>query len=168
MWFNGKGKTGTEADGSQDAQGILIEAFFRVADAADDLIADVIQAMEKVDDAGVRMIAQGIDRKVTALAVFFEGTGEFHMVGMTVVLVAGVFPVGCDFNRMMVDDDRDGAMLDPGINGMEVMKDFLDLQRHGICGQIIVMNRQMQQVRADCPAYHIRFIAVFIQLFQEF
>ena len=113
VFFDGETQLGSEANGTQDTQGIFCKALGRIVDGTDDVIMKIIEAVEKIHQAELRMVAQGVDREVAAGTVVLQTAGEGDMIGVAVIFVCGFGAVGGDFQHLaFAEDDADGSVLE--------------------------------------------------------
>ena len=73
MFFDTEIQLGGKTHGPQHPYRVFLVALFRVADQADQVIADVVYAVGVVKNAlADRIVVQGVDGEVAALRVFFQ------------------------------------------------------------------------------------------------
>ena len=111
------GVSGREAEEPQDAQIILANPRFRIADEAHPSRAKILEPADIIVDRPVGAHRQRIDGEVAPARVGGEVAPERHL---------GPTPVGLDvlaqrrrFDRAPVDDDRHRAMRDAGQSDLE-------------------------------------------------
>ncbi|MNL20558.1 hypothetical protein D3C87_1418150 [compost metagenome] len=72
--FDAEIQLGGETHRAQHPDRVFLVALLRIADQANQLIADVVYAVGVVEDAlADRIVIQGVDGEVAALRVFFQG-----------------------------------------------------------------------------------------------
>jgi hypothetical protein len=166
-----------EADRADHPQGILPEAFVRVADGPQDAMADVADATERVDEPGrerqgrdgpgcvrsgllrcglVRYAAPGerVDGEIAPAQVLLDRVAEFHTVRSSEVGIVVVDPEGRDFVLGPAGPDRDRAegvlVHRPGV------EDLKKLVGSGARGEVPVERGAVHQGIAERPADDIR------------
>ena len=161
--LNGKIIDGGETQGPENAQGVLIEAFFRFADAADEAGGQVSLSVKGIRKTGFGIPGHGIDGEIPPGQVFRQVVHKVDRVRMTVVGIVPVDPVGGYLIGNMIHHNGQCAVLQAGFHGMKIMKDFLHLLRQGGGTDIPVMGLQTQHGIPDAAADHISREAGFIQ-----
>lgn len=153
-----------KADRAQDAQSILLQALCGTSDTADDAVSQILFSVKRVDDAEVRMHRHRVDGEIAAAEILQKIGGEADSVGTAVIVIAGFDAVGGHFDRLIVHDQRQRAMLDPGRDDPASPGEQCDhLFRPGICGDIVIMHRKVEQSVTDTSADEERFMMMFIQ-----
>ncbi len=108
---------GMEAEKPQDAQVVLADAGWRVADEADPPGGEIREAVRVVVEGPVGAERERVDGEVAALGVGREVAAEAHD-GVTAVRL-DILAQGRDLEGLAVDHHRDGAVLDAGRDGLE-------------------------------------------------
>ena len=166
--FDRKAEAGCETDRTQYAQSIFVQTVLGDADAADDAVFQVFLSAEEIAYFQCGRASHGIDGEVAAGTVFPETPGKCDRIGMTVIGIIPICPVGRDLNRHLIGNNCHSAMLDSrrknGIFRTEYRKHLF-----GECigGQIIIMHRPAEQCITHCTADHIAFMSVLIQFFHQ-
>src|ERR1051326_5328739 len=140
-----------EAQRPQDPEIVLLEPPVRVAHRANQLLSQVVRALEGVAPlVADRMVGDRVDREVAAREVVGERDAELHH---------GVPAVGADVPAERGDlvgpvvpvEHRDGAVLDPHGNG--ALEQAPHCVRGGGGREIEVVVLEVQQVVADRAAH---------------
>ncbi len=106
-----------ETDGAEDAEVVFVDARCRVADEADEFVAEVFLAIDEVEDFfGGGVVEKGVDGEVAAFGILF-GIGKGDGVGAAAVGAIGVGAEGGDFEAVAVLDREDDAVLFADGNG---------------------------------------------------
>src|SRR5262245_42685699 len=152
-----------ETEKAQDTQIILGDALCGIADEAHAAIVQIVETAGVVIDPAVASHRQRIDREVPPLGIRPPVAAELDL---------GVAAVGLDilaqrghFERLLVDDNRDRAVLDAGRHRLEsgggdALHDFF---RNGGGGDIHFRDRYAEQRIAHRPADDARLLAVAVQ-----
>ena len=141
-----------EAQGAEDAQGVLFKAVLRPADAADQAAREVRLPAEEVDQAPVRAPGHRVDGKIPPGEVLPQIGREADRVGVAVVGIGRLAAVGRDLQRLAAQKDGDGAVLEAGQDHPIAGEDGLHLLRQGRGGEIVVPGRMAQQSVAHAAA----------------
>ena len=171
-----------EADGAEHADGVLAEADVRVADAAQDPLAQVAQAADVVDHAVLeRVVEERVHREVAAEGVLLgraEGVVA-HLVeraGRLRVAAAGrggaggvvrlrVAAEGRGLDLLLAEADQREAEAAPDDEG--VAEEPLDLARAGVGRHVEVLGRAAEEDVADAAADEIRDEAGVVEAVQD-
>lgn len=142
---------GGEADGAEEAEGVLLEAVAGDADGAEDAGFEVSAAADEVDDlTGEGVFEEAVHGEVPALGVFLGG-GEDDGVGVAAVLIDAIGPESGDLDGVAIFFYEDDAeVLADGIASGEEGLDFL---WGGGSGEIVILGNASEQAvthRASC------------------
>ena len=74
MFFDAKVELGRKTHCAQHTHRVFLVALLRIANQAQQAVANVVYAVGVIEDAlADRIVIQGIDREVSTLGVFFQG-----------------------------------------------------------------------------------------------
>ena len=148
-----------KADRAQDAQSILLQALCGTSYTADDAVS-----RRRGSEVRMHRHRHRVDGEIAAAEILQKIGGEADSVGAAVIVIAGFDAVGGHFDRLIVHDQRQRAMLDPGRDDPASPGEQRDhLFRPGICGDIVIMHRKVEQSVTDTSADEERFMMMFIQ-----
>src|SRR5262245_54115695 len=148
---------------AQDAQIILRDAFGRIADEAHATMVQIVETAGVIVNRAVARHRQRIDREIPPLGVRSPVATELDL---------GVAAVGFDihaqrshFERLLVDDNCDGAMLDASRHRLEAgSSDTLDDLLGDRGGSNVDLgNRHAEHRIAHGTADSARLLAVLVQ-----
>src|SRR6185369_5312070 len=97
---------------AQDAQVVLGDALCRIADEAHSAVAEIGEPTGIVVDRAVARCRQRVNREISPLGIRLPVAAKFNLGMATVGLY--ILAKRCHLEGMFVDDDGDGAVLDPG------------------------------------------------------
>ncbi len=72
----GEAQLRCEPAGAQDAEGVFLEALLGIAHHADDALLYIIDATQRVEDARIWLVSEGIHGEVAAAEVLLYGGDE--------------------------------------------------------------------------------------------
>ncbi|MNZ54358.1 hypothetical protein D3C78_722570 [compost metagenome] len=169
---------GGEAHGAQHAHRVFLVALGRVADQADQAVADVVYAVGVIENAlADRVVIQGIDGEVAALRVFFQGAvyvvaqnaPAFVTRGLVAVFLFVVLRVigaeGRDFDDFAAKVDV--HQLEAAANDPCVAKLGADLFRRGAGGDVEILGGDVEQHVAHAAADQISLVPGVLQAFDD-
>src|SRR5664280_947923 len=154
---------GMEAEETQDSQIVFRDALCRIADEAHAPRRQIVKPADIIIDRAVARGRQRVDGEIPPLGVDLpvaaEGDLGVAAKGLHVLAQRG------HLERMLVDDDGDGAVLDPRGHRLEAgRRDALDhLVRHRRGGDVDFMDRNAEQRVAHRAADHARLLAVTVE-----
>ena len=156
-----------EPQGPQDAQRVLGKAVGRCADTPHDTGGQITAAAVEVDDPLAGGVGHGVDGEVPPRKVGGKVVHKLYAVGVAVVAVAAVQPVGRDLIRLAVQDDRYCAVLFAGQDKPLVMEDRPQLVGPGGGADVPVAGQTAQQAVAHAAAHHIGTVPGGAQRLQQ-
>ena len=154
---------GMKAEEAQNAQIVFRDAISRIADEAHAPRGQIVEPADIIVDRAVARGRQRIDGEVAPLGIGLpvaaEGDLGVAAVGLHVLAQRG------HLERMLVDDDGDGAVLDAGRHRLEAGGgDALDhFVRHRGGGDVDFRDRHSDERVAHRAADHARFLAVAVE-----
>ena len=164
--IDGEAEAGGEADGAEEAQGVFGEAGGGVTNGAEDTGFQIGEAADEVDDfATFGVFEESVDRKITALGIFFRGR-KSHGFWATAVFVRAIGAEGGDLGVVTLVADDDDAEV--GADLVAFRKKFEDLGRGGGGGDVVVLGFEAEDFVAHAAAGEIRDVARLTQLAGEF
>ncbi len=151
------------AEEPEDAQIVLGDPLVRVADEAHAPGGNIVKPADViVHDAG-GVDRQAVDGEVAPLRVDDPVAAERDL-GLAAERL-GILAQRGDLERMRIDDQRHGAVVDAGRHALDAGRlgaaDHFGGQRGG--RDIDVADRNLQQRVADRAADHARFLAIAVQ-----
>ena len=154
---------GVNAEEPQDAQIILGDPPVGVADEAHPPCRDIGKPADVVMHDALGVDRQAVDGEIAPLGIAHPVAAE-RDPGLAAEGL-DILAQGRDLERLRVDDQRDGAMLDAGRHALDAGEpgaaDHLVRQRGG--GDIDIADRKLQQRIADRAADDARLLAVAVQ-----
>ena len=105
-----------KAEEAQDAQVVFLDPPPRLADEAHALRGNIGKAADIIVHLAVQPSRQRVDGEVAPLGVGLPVAPEYHARLASERL--DIFAQRRDLDRMMIDDGRDGAVLDAGRHGL--------------------------------------------------
>ena len=141
-----------EAEEAEDAEVVLADAGFGIADEADAAGFKVGQTVQRVDHPARPVGVKRVHREIAALGVFLDPAGKGHHG--TAAIGFHIAAEGGDLVRLALRDDRHRAMLDPGGNDFETRSfgQIRDCFGRRIGGNVDISDRLSQQVVAHAAA----------------
>ena len=152
-----------ETEKAQDAQIVLGDAFGRIADKTHAAVAEIVEPTGIIVDRAIARCRQRIDGEIAPFGVGLPVAPEFDL---------GMAAVGLDvlaqrrhLERMLVDNDRDGAVLDTGRDRLEpggrnALHNFF---RHRGGSDVNLGDRHAQQRVSHRAADDARLFAIAIE-----
>ena len=153
--LEGKAELGGEADGAEQPQRVLRKARFRIADAAQQAVPQVLPPAERVDETIRFAVGHRVDRKVAPGEVLLDRGGERYAVGPSAVRIAAVDAERRDFIRLAVEQHGHGAVADAGFDDREVPENGLRFRGARVGRNVPVVRRAAEQAVAHAAAYGI-------------
>ena len=154
---------GMNAEEPEDAQVILGDARGGIADEAHAPGADIIQSADVIMHHAIGIDRQAVDGEIAPLGVADPVAAERHRRLAAEGL--GILAQRGDLERLRVDHQRHGAVLDTGRHALDPGRlgaaDHLGRQRSG--RDIDIADRNPQQRIADRAANHAGFFAAAVE-----
>ena len=154
---------GVETEEAQDAKVIFLDALLGIADETHAPRGQIGEPADIIVDRAVGCRRQGVDGEIAPLGVGLpvaaEGDLGVAAIGLHILAQRG------HLERMLVDNDGDGAVLDAGRHRLEAGgRDALDhFLRHRRGGDVDLMDGQIEQRIAHRAADYARFLAVAVE-----
>ena len=151
------------AEEPQDAQIILGDALAGIADEAHATGCDIGEPADMVVHDAVGIDGKAVDGEVAPLRIANPVAAERDL-GLAAKGL-GILAQGRDLERMRVDHQRHGAMLDAGRHGFDAGRlgatDHFIGQRRG--RDVDIAGRDVQKRIADGAADHAGFLAIAVE-----
>ena len=154
---------GVEAEEAQDTQIVFLDALLRIADEAHAPRVEIGEPADIIVDRAVARSRQRVDGEIAPLGVHLpvaaEGDLGVAAVGLHVLAQRG------HLERVFVDDDGDGAVLDAGRHRLETGGGNAPhhLFRHRGSGDVDFLDRQTDKRVAHRAADRARLLAVAVE-----
>ena len=153
--LDGEIQDGGEAEGPQDPQGVLPEAKRRSPDAADKPGGQIRPASVEIQDVSLRITGHGVDRKIPAGQILVNPVHKADRIGMAVIGIIPIDPIGCDFIGNMIQDHRQRSVFQAGFHQMLAGENAPHLLRESRGTQIPVAGDTAQERIPDAAAHGI-------------
>ncbi len=178
MLFDAEIELGGETHGPQHAHRVFLVTLGRVADQADQVVADVVYAIGVIEDAlADRVVIQGIDGEVAALRVFFQGAVNVvtqdapalvagRLVGVFLFIVLRVAGAeGRNFDDFSTEVDM--HKLEAATDDSRIAKLGAHLLRRGAGGDVEILGRDIEQHVTYTTTHQISLVAGVLQTFDD-
>ncbi|MCY1431544.1 hypothetical protein D9M71_475160 [compost metagenome] len=178
VFFDAEVQLGGETHGPQHPYRVFLVALRRIADQADQVIADVVYAVGVVEDAFAdRIVIQGIDGEVATLRVFFQGAIDViaqdapafvarRLVAVFLVFVLRVIGAeGRDFDDFAAEVDV--HQFEPAPDDSRVTEFGPYLLGCGAGGNVEIFRGNAQQHVAHATAHQVSLVTGALQAFND-
>lgn len=174
MFFDAEIQFGREAHGTQHAHRVFLVALFRVADQADQTIADVMYAVGVIQNTlADRVVIQRIDREVATLSVFFKRAVNVVTQDASAFIARGLIAVLFFIILWMIGAERrhfddfttevDMHQLEPAADDPRIAELGTHLFRRGTGGDVKILGRDIEHHVAYAATDQIGLIACILQ-----
>ena len=155
------------AEEAEDTQVILGDPLVRITDEAHALCRDVLKTADVIVHDAAGIDRQAVDGEVAPLCIGHPVAAECNL-GLAAERL-GVLAQRGDLERLRVDDQRHGAVVDAGRHASDAGSSgtpdhFLGQRR---CRDIDFADRKIEQRIADRAADHPCFLAIAAQEFEH-
>ena len=144
-----------KAHRAHDTQTVFLIAVRRITHTAHNAPLQILNALKIINDALIGMIRQGIDGKISTAQVFPQIIGKEHFLGVTMVLINAVDPIGGNLDRQATQEYCHSTVLQPCENNPLLLKQFLHLLRQRFRTNIPVLWFFSQQAVPHTAAHQI-------------
>ena len=115
-----------KAKSAKNTQSVLVKAPVRLADAADNMIFQILLPAERVGKSLRRAVCHGVDGEIPTGKVGGEVEGELHALWVAVVLIFAVKPKG-GYLKRRTDNNGQRAVLNSCFDAVKIPKNRLHL-----------------------------------------
>ena len=150
--LNRKAVARSKPQRAENTQSVLTEPLIGIADTANKAISQIAFAAVKICYAVFIVVGDSIDGEISACQILSEVRCKCHALGMSVVTVFSVNPIGGYFKRLFVNNNRDCSVLDADVDGIEIFKAGFDLLRLCRGADVPVMRSKSEQAVTDTAA----------------
>ena len=109
-----------KAKGSERSQAILPEPPVWIANAANKPFRNISFAPDKIYNTRLGVVCQSIHREIPPLHIILQVSGEGDRVRVPMIRILAINAISSDLQRLMVDHNGHGSVLQTGFNQMEV------------------------------------------------
>ena len=148
-----------EADGPDHAHRVFTEADVRVPDAADEAVLDVREASHVVDDGEMLdLVEEPVDGEIAPQGVLFGRAvavvaEHVQILVAVLLLLVRAAPEGRGLDDVVVEADV--RQPEPAADQEAVLEDLLDLAGRGVCADVEILGRALEDEVAHAAAHEI-------------